>query len=288
MSAYSDAILATTGLQAYYRMDETSGSIAHDATSHHYDATLSGSFTLSQAGAISGDTDTAILFDGTTGMMSLPTALNDTTFTALSIEWWIKVTSSWLYVVVTTDGSTTTVYVNAESVTTAAGANVEVGALFDSIGSASMSTLDEIAIYNVALTLSQIQSHYATGTQVSVSQIQSSITAPALGYQPWYVGMTYPALYIPLNVDSPSGQITDTITSIPVGNFAMTIRSSGGIDTTGTGTFVIVTTNPAVITYQFSSGDVATTGTYQLFIKATVPGSGLVIWDPIPFVISAS
>lgn len=109
-----------------------------------------------------------------------------------------------------------------------------------------------------------------------------------MGYQPWYVGDTYPALQIPLNVDGTA----DNITSLTANSFTMTLRNTGvspAVDTTGTGTFTIVTSNPAVITYQFSIADVTTAGIYLLIIKATFPGGGggIAIYDPVAFTLTA-
>ncbi len=99
---------------------------------------------------------------------------------------------------------------------------------------------------------------------------------------PWYVGQTAPALQITLNTDSGS----DNVTGLVAGNFAMVLRNTGtNSDSNGTGTFVIVNANPAIITYAFSSGDVTTAGSYQLIVKATFP-SGVKIYDPISFTLT--
>src|SRR6266567_3498748 len=54
MSYYSTTILARSP-QAYWRLDESSGTVAHDATANAYNGTLSGTITYNQAGAISHD-----------------------------------------------------------------------------------------------------------------------------------------------------------------------------------------------------------------------------------------
>lgn len=110
-----------------------------------------------------------------------------------------------------------------------------------------------------------------------------------MGYQPWYTGCTYPAIQIPLNVEGSP----DNITALNTSNLAMILRNTGTApptDATGTGTFTIVTSNPALITYQFSSGDVASAGSFQLIIKATFPGGGggVAVYDPITFTITAA
>lgn len=167
LMTYASTILADNPT-AYYRLDETSGTTAHDATSNHYDAALSGGFTLSQPGALSSDTDTAIAFTST-GLLTLPYALRVYTFSALSVEWWINTGSAWQYFVVTTNGSTTTAYLNGAVVATGAGASVEIGALFDFAGTPGAATLDEVAIYNYALSAAQISAHYAAASATPVT-----------------------------------------------------------------------------------------------------------------------
>jgi len=175
MSAYSALILSEVGLQAYYRMDETSGTVAHDSTSHAYNAALSGSFTLGQPGAIVGDSDTSILFDGATGIISLPYTLNYTTFSTLSLEFWTNVAGTWQYIVITCDGSNIFTYLNSLPYSASATSTVVVGDLIDFAGSYVTSNLDEIALYNTQLSLPQILNHYATA-----GYSPSSLTFPAV------------------------------------------------------------------------------------------------------------
>jgi hypothetical protein len=104
-----------------------------------------------------------------------------------------------------------------------------------------------------------------------------------MGLSPWYVGQTYPALQITLNNDSGS----DNVSGLAPSNFTLILRNLGTTsDTTGTGTFVIVNANPAIVTYAFSSSDVATAGSYLLILKVTFP-SGLKVYDPVPFTLTA-
>jgi hypothetical protein len=108
-----------------------------------------------------------------------------------------------------------------------------------------------------------------------------------MGFQPWYKTQTYPIIQIPLNAEG----VADNITGMTAGNFVMKLRnttSAPPIDTTGTGTFGIVTSNPAVISYQFSAADVATAWGGSLVVEATFPNpnTGLAVYDPIPFTVS--
>lgn len=105
-----------------------------------------------------------------------------------------------------------------------------------------------------------------------------------MGYQPWYKLDTFPALQIPLFVESNP----DNITGLAANNFTMVLRNTATgtpVDTTGTGTFIIVTSNPAVIQYQFSAADVANTFSGFLSVRAQFP-TGLAVYDPIAFTIT--
>jgi hypothetical protein len=160
--SYATTILADNPV-AYYRLDETTGTTAHDQTSNHYDATLSGGFTLSQPGALSNDSDTAIAF-ASTGMLSLPRTLNYTTFSAFSLEFWINTGTLWQYFAVTCDGTNTLAYLNGALVPLGSLSTVELGLLFDFAGSYLAATLDEVAIYNYSLTAAQVAVHYAAAS----------------------------------------------------------------------------------------------------------------------------
>jgi hypothetical protein len=110
-----------------------------------------------------------------------------------------------------------------------------------------------------------------------------------VAFQPWYVHQTFPAISIPLDVEGNP----DNITSLTTASFTMVIRNlATNIDTTGTGTFGITTSNPAVITYQFSDADTQIATNVNLFIKANFPAAspslaGVAIYDPIAFTFTA-
>ena len=110
-----------------------------------------------------------------------------------------------------------------------------------------------------------------------------------MGYQPWYVGQTYPAWQIPLNVET----LPDNITGVDLTTFTMTFRNTNSqnisTDVAGTGQFFLVTASPAVVSYKPSPSDVANPFSGTLIVKATFPGSngGEAVWDPITFAITA-
>ena len=111
-----------------------------------------------------------------------------------------------------------------------------------------------------------------------------------MGFQPWYATQVYPALQIPLNTDS----APDNITGLTASNLTMILRNislTTPTDTTGAGTFTIVTANPAVVNYQFNILDVNVTQTtnFLLIVEAVFPGAGggKAVYDPFPFTITA-
>ncbi len=90
---YPGAVLADHPV-AYWRLDESSGSVAHDSTDHHNDATYVGGVTLGAPGALAGDSDTAARFNGVTGFVtagnSFPFAMN----AQFSLEAWVMASST--------------------------------------------------------------------------------------------------------------------------------------------------------------------------------------------------
>ncbi len=165
MSFYSATILADSP-QAYYRLDESSGLVAHDETANHYTGVLSGGgITFAQVGALSGDSDTAIRFGGS-DTLSLPYTLNPSLWSVLSLEFWIKLSGGWQYVAVTADNNSgILLYLNGVPVLNGVGSGDAI--LIDTdmyyAGSAQAGNLDEIALYNYKLTAAQIAQHYAVG-----------------------------------------------------------------------------------------------------------------------------
>jgi len=85
---YYKTILADTPF-AYWRLGETSGIVANDELGTN-DGTYVGSPTLGSAGAITGDADTAVLFNGTTDYMEVPNIEVIPTTGDFSVEAWLK------------------------------------------------------------------------------------------------------------------------------------------------------------------------------------------------------
>jgi PKD repeat protein len=85
--SYPSRVLGTNGLVSYWRMGDSTGTTLADATGTN-NATTIGSPTLGAAGALFGDTDTAVGFNGTTNAASAPVNLSNTS--AVTVEFWMK------------------------------------------------------------------------------------------------------------------------------------------------------------------------------------------------------
>jgi concanavalin A-like lectin/glucanase superfamily protein len=86
--SYSATILADRPA-AYWRMDETSGTIMADATGNGNSGEFAGTYTLGQPGGITAGGSTAVAFDGQTGGASAPSSASLQVNT-VTIELWIK------------------------------------------------------------------------------------------------------------------------------------------------------------------------------------------------------
>ena len=89
-NGYPD-IVATDAPLRYYRLDETSGTTAYDVGGAGQNGAYVGAPTLGVAGAISGDTDTAITLNGSSQYVNLPTTGLPTGASPFTVEAWIKV-----------------------------------------------------------------------------------------------------------------------------------------------------------------------------------------------------
>ncbi|MFL5819940.1 MAG: LamG domain-containing protein [Solirubrobacteraceae bacterium] len=83
---YREAVLATPGLLSYWRLDDAGATASDSGPTGNYDGAYVGSVTLGQPGALTGDPNFAVEFDGATGEM---TAANGPPLSgACSIEGW--------------------------------------------------------------------------------------------------------------------------------------------------------------------------------------------------------
>ncbi|HBA87183.1 MAG TPA: hypothetical protein DCZ75_04100 [Geobacter sp.] len=91
LASYQEMVLADTP-EAYWRLGESSGTIAYDSSGHGHNATYSGP-TLGEPGAMAGDSDTAVLFDSSdliqaTGTYFIPN------LDSWTVEAWVKAPST--------------------------------------------------------------------------------------------------------------------------------------------------------------------------------------------------
>jgi hypothetical protein len=84
-SPYADAVLGEPSLRAYWRLGESSGSAARDSAGTR-DGTYLPPVGLGVAGALSGDTDTAVALDGTGGRVDVPSLGSSDDFTIEGFE----------------------------------------------------------------------------------------------------------------------------------------------------------------------------------------------------------
>jgi hypothetical protein len=92
-STYSSIVLGD-GPAAYWRLGETSGATMSDSGTNGNNGTYTGGYTLGQSGPIQGDTDTAVLFNGSSGYGLAPNSTSLSITGALTLEAWVKLNST--------------------------------------------------------------------------------------------------------------------------------------------------------------------------------------------------
>src|SRR4051794_7046420 len=92
MSYYSSTILSDSPY-GFWRLDDPFVPTAKDLTINANHGTIQGTVTVGQAGPLSLDADTAMLFDGATGLILLPSTLSVNGWGAISIEAWINLSN---------------------------------------------------------------------------------------------------------------------------------------------------------------------------------------------------
>lgn len=89
MSAYSDAVLALSPA-GYWRLGESSGTSAADASGNGLTGTYENGVVLGAAGAIAGDSDTAATFDGLNDRVITASTSSPSGASGLSVIAWVK------------------------------------------------------------------------------------------------------------------------------------------------------------------------------------------------------
>ena len=93
-SPYSDAVLATAGVASYHRLAESSGTVACDSAGSSSGA-YTGGYRLGEPGAVAGDGERAVAFNGVSGYVRIPTSSSLTPSSQLTLETWVKPDSVW-------------------------------------------------------------------------------------------------------------------------------------------------------------------------------------------------
>jgi hypothetical protein len=226
-------VSGTTGLVSYWRLGETSGTVACDAKATS-NGTYLGSFQLGQPGAINGDSNASARFDGASGYVSAPDAAALDVGDTFTVEAWVKrdtpgsgqwetavskqggawllmfnefdqltlrrskygnvasatvatADTNWHYVAATKNGTSVHLYVDGKDVT----GTVSNRTMTDNteplvIGQSSASSwfdggVDEVAVYRVVLSASQIASHYSAGASAPAPAPEPVPSPPASG-----------------------------------------------------------------------------------------------------------
>ena len=177
ITGYKATILAD-GPLAYYRLNETSGTVAHDISGNGNNGVLSGVSSYSVPGLIYGGSDTAISFTAS-GAVTPPPNLNLTGLPAFSVEYWIQLSAGPQQIVFTSNSTAPTiVYLNGQPYTPGSVASIEIDLYLVYTGSYLAGTLDEISIYNYVLTPTQVANHYAAGAAPSAPPPAPNTTPP--------------------------------------------------------------------------------------------------------------
>lgn len=92
-NVYKTAVLGDSPT-AYWRLDESSGTSAADATGHGNTATYNGGYTLGQLGLLASDPDAGVVLNGSSGYISAPTLTPLQGDNTRTVELWFQTTDS--------------------------------------------------------------------------------------------------------------------------------------------------------------------------------------------------
>src|SRR6266704_1269799 len=175
--SYPNAVLSDNPV-LYYRLNEGIGTTITDFTGNGYDGTLSTGVTERQPGYSASDSNTSMLLTGSASISIPFNLLKPYTWTSLSLEYLVSITSGWQHIVTTIDASGHILhYLNGRiynhlppylpRALSATLVNPPISSdpilvdldLFYS-GSYMAGDLDEVALYNYVLSPTQIATHY--------------------------------------------------------------------------------------------------------------------------------
>ena len=266
-AAYRTQVLADEPL-AYWRLGESSGTSAADASGNANTGTYAGSPALGATGALAGNSDTAVSFDGVDDNVSVAHNAVLNLNGSFSLEFWAKqtafantspgiinkgtsstadgyliwanssgtlgfkrnnvnaasaagaLTSSYKHFVVTYDGVTLRWYVNgALSTSTALSypSNASSAALTLGLGDAGQygkNVLDDVAVYQTALSATRIAEHYNVGTSVSRDEVDTQSPFASATYSFDQTNTTAPGAQTITGLDGAGSSVTTTLTFV--------------------------------------------------------------------------
>src|SRR6266581_8429659 len=189
---YPNAVLSDNPV-LYYRLNEGIGTTVTDFTGNGYDGTISTGVTERQPGYSASDPNTSMLLTGPASVSIPFNLLKPYTWTSLSLEYLVSITSGWQHIVTTIDASGHILhYLNGRiynhlppylpRALSATLVNPPISSdpilvdldLFYS-GSYMAGDLDEVALYNYVLSPTQIATHY------NASIVPAPLTATLAG-----------------------------------------------------------------------------------------------------------
>jgi concanavalin A-like lectin/glucanase superfamily protein len=132
---------------AYYRLGEASGLNAADSASTNTGTYSGTGVTYSVPGAIAGDSNTAVTFDGLSGKMTLPLGVNPASGAPFSLECWAKFTAN------PTGNQSILANYNGTTGTTLAGAGINIVSTGAALFNITNSSHVNVSIASAALSL---------------------------------------------------------------------------------------------------------------------------------------
>lgn len=330
-SSYASTITADAP-NAFWRLGETTGTTLVDETANASNGTYVGGFTLSQPGAIVGDPNGAVTFNGVNGFATVSASSTLNLTGALSLEAWVKFASvsgiqavvnkgdgvsaagsayelawipgtglgfqtfiggtrydadqnvtptvgKWYHMVGTrTSSGLLSFYINGTLVATAndgggalnnVAANVGLAAAGNGSGQLPLNgTLDEVAIYPIALTASQVASHWRAAGLVPGAPTNVAATA---GTNQATVSWTPPPGSITTYTITPS--VGTTLRTPVTINAPATSATVSGLSGGSTYSFTVVATN------SLGSGTPSAASNAVAMTGQTYPYAGTILAD---------
>jgi hypothetical protein len=173
---YPAAVHETPGVRSYWRLAESSGATTTDSRGSN-DGTFTGALALGQAGALAGDSNSAVRFAG--GHVSVPDAQSLDLGDSLSIEAWVRRAGATNDVIVGKGGDSYVLWITGDRLT------LRKGGVGDIVQSTSTLTADK-QWHHVAVTKNGSSVHLyidgadVTGT-VSDQTLSDNVTALQIG-----------------------------------------------------------------------------------------------------------